>query len=89
MERALRALGGDTDLLPARYGWSMFGEPTERSIPTDMYFACLDGNWNLNGNHIYGEAAVNVTDPAIPSISMPRSTSDASPRARQPRSRAT
>lgn len=56
-------LGGDTDILPARYGYSSFGDPTEREIPCDAYFACLDGNWNLNGNGFWGEAAVSVSDP--------------------------
>ena len=56
-------LAGDTDLLPARYGYSAFGEATERDIPSDMYFACLDGNWNKDGDHLFGEAAISVSDP--------------------------
>jgi hypothetical protein len=56
-------LGGDTDILPARYGFSNFGEPTEQDIPTDSYFACLDGNWNKNGNGLWGQAAVSASDP--------------------------
>ncbi len=40
-----------------------FGEPSERYIPTDMYFACLDGNWNLDGDGLFGEAAVSVANP--------------------------
>jgi hypothetical protein len=27
----------------------------ENDIPSDMYFSCLDGNWDANGNRIYGE----------------------------------
>ena len=53
-------LGGDTDLLPARYGYSEFGPVTERRIPTDLYFGCLDGNWNLDGDGLFGEAAVSM-----------------------------
>jgi hypothetical protein len=56
-------LAGDTDVLPARYGFSAYGEPTERDIPTDMYFACLDGTWNLDGDALYGEAVVSVSNP--------------------------
>jgi hypothetical protein len=56
-------LGGDTDVIPARYGYSAFGPPTEQDIPTDMYFACLDGNWNLDGDALWGEAAINAMDP--------------------------
>jgi hypothetical protein len=58
----LGAPGGDTDVLPARYGFSLFGEPTERDIPSDAYFACLDGNWNRDGDGVFGEAAAG-TDP--------------------------
>ena len=52
-------LGGDTDVLPTRYAFNTyypFGEGT--SIATDLYFQCLDGNWNYNGNSVYGEGAV-------------------------------
>lgn len=56
-------LGGDTDVVPARYGFSQFGPVTEEHIPTDMYFACLDGNWNADGDARWGEAAIplNIT----------------------------
>ncbi len=54
-------LGGDTEVFPFRYGKSYFygGE----FIPTDMYFACLDGNWNRNGNDLFGEGYVNNNIP--------------------------
>jgi len=58
-------LGGDHEVLPVRYGFSSFGPPTERDIPTDMYFACLDGNWNGDGDDLWGEAAtgsLNLVD---------------------------
>ena len=46
-------LGGDVDQVPIRYAWSYFygGE----FIPTDLYYTCLDGNWNANGNHLFAE----------------------------------
>jgi hypothetical protein len=56
-------LAGDTDVIPARYAFSGFGEPSEQNIPTDMYFACLDGNWNNDGDGVFGEAAVNLSNP--------------------------
>jgi hypothetical protein len=56
-------LAGDTDVLPARYGFSDFGPPTEQDIPSDMYFACLDGNWNADGDDLWGEAAINGSNP--------------------------
>ncbi len=50
-------LGGDTDILPARYvDNSFYPASGSTEIPVDMYFACLDGNWNANGNAHYGEA---------------------------------
>ena len=49
-------LGGDTDVLPARYVINTF-YPTysQTSIPVDLYYAALDGNWNANGNAFFGE----------------------------------
>jgi len=54
-------LGGDTDLLPARYATSAFAQGDER-IPADLYFGCLDGNWNQDGDADWGEAAVSAMD---------------------------
>ena len=56
-------LGGDTDVVPARYGYSEFGPETDRYIPTDLYFACLDGNWNADGDALWGEAAIPTDIP--------------------------
>jgi hypothetical protein len=52
-------LGGDTDELPTRYAYTTFygGE----NIACDMYFQCLDGNWNADGDSIFGEGADNTT----------------------------
>lgn len=49
-------LGGDTEVLPTRYVSNTFypyGSHTD--IPVDLYFACLDGNWNANGNSLFCE----------------------------------
>ncbi len=48
-------LGGDTDLIPARYAVSTYIQPPA-SVPTDLYYACLDGNWNADGDDLWGEA---------------------------------
>ena len=47
-------LGGDTDVIPVRYAYTLFyyGGST---IATDLYYQCLDGNWNSNGDDLYGE----------------------------------
>ncbi|MCB1183046.1 VCBS repeat-containing protein [bacterium] len=49
-------LGGDSDVLPPRYINNTF-YPTVgyTSIPCDLYFACLDGNWNADGDSEFGE----------------------------------
>ena len=52
-------LGGDTDVLPARYVSNSFYPATGATdIPVDLYFACLDGNWNANANAFFGEPAL-------------------------------
>ncbi len=58
------ALGGDTEQVPVRYAWISHWNnyqlknmiPNGDLIPADMYFACLDGNWNADGDATYGEA---------------------------------
>ena len=57
-------IGGDTNVVPIRYAWiSHFNHwqllnirPYGEFIPTDMYYACLDGNWNADGDATFGEA---------------------------------
>ena len=49
-------LGGDSDVIPVRYSQSLFfgGE----SIPADIYYGCLDGNWNGDGDSRFGEGDI-------------------------------
>jgi hypothetical protein len=54
-------LGGDTDVIPARFGYTTFY--TGDQIPTDMYFSCLDGTWNADGDSLWGEAFHSLDDP--------------------------
>jgi hypothetical protein len=50
-------LGGDPSLIPIRYARSYaYNLPMGTSIATDYYYACLDGNWNADGDNIFGEA---------------------------------
>jgi hypothetical protein len=42
----------------ARYTYA--GGPDGDSLPSDLYYGDLDGNWDLNGNHVYGEIADDV-----------------------------
>jgi hypothetical protein len=57
-------LGGDTNVVPARIAWAMDCEagyyPDENDIRCDLYFSDLDGNWDANGNHTYGEVDDSV-----------------------------
>ncbi|RKZ19217.1 hypothetical protein DRQ50_02555 [bacterium] len=49
-------LGGDSDILPPRYvNNSLYPPGDSTDIPVELYFAGLDGNWNANGNHRFGE----------------------------------
>lgn len=55
-------LGGDSDVIPLRYIWmhNIVDEiPKGAFIPTDMYYACLDNNWNADGDATYGESNWN------------------------------
>ncbi len=56
-------LGGDVSIVPARYAYAMdcqYGSPSDNNIPCDLYYSDLDGNWNANGNSIYGEITDSV-----------------------------
>ncbi|HEX7401071.1 MAG TPA: C25 family cysteine peptidase, partial [candidate division Zixibacteria bacterium] len=57
-------LGGDTNMVPARIVWAMDSEagyyPDENDIRCDLYFSDLDGTWDANGNHTYGEVEDSV-----------------------------
>src|SRR6266850_1652841 len=48
-------LGGDHETIPLRVVHVTYGEPQD--IPSDAYYADLDGTWDTNGNGIYGEVA--------------------------------
>ncbi|HEX5131271.1 MAG TPA: C25 family cysteine peptidase [Candidatus Krumholzibacteria bacterium] len=46
-------LGGDVGLVPARLGASTY--LGVKDIPVDMYFGCLDGDWNADHDALFGE----------------------------------
>lgn len=52
-------LAGDVDLIPARelyaFDCAYGAYDDENNIPGDMYYSCLDGDWDANNNGIYGE----------------------------------
>ncbi|MDD5706376.1 MAG: C25 family cysteine peptidase [Kiritimatiellae bacterium] len=48
-------LGGDTKVVPYRGAYARCSGITLTLMPTDLYFACLDGSWNQDGDGIWGE----------------------------------
>ncbi|MFX0205166.1 MAG: C25 family cysteine peptidase [Candidatus Hodarchaeota archaeon] len=55
-------LGGDVSVIPHRSFYCMvftFPVPTEDEIPSDLYYAGLDGTWNDDGDGYWGEVADN------------------------------
>jgi len=49
-------LGGDADVVPTRGCYGRAEVTTEDdAIPTDVYFGALDGDWNADGDSLWGE----------------------------------
>jgi len=54
-------LGGDCDgppenqVIPTRGTYAHVGDYTDAYIPSDLYFGCLDGSWNSDGDELWGE----------------------------------
>ncbi len=55
-------LGGDSspvnterNIVPHRGFYGQIGNYEDHDIPSDIYYSCLDGNWDANGNGIWGE----------------------------------
>ena len=56
-------LGGDHTVVPIRYGTGLRNntKPSEQ-IPTDTYFADIDGDWEVDGDGLYGEPKDDAVD---------------------------
>uniref|UniRef100_A0A832MJU2 T9SS type A sorting domain-containing protein n=1 Tax=Eiseniibacteriota bacterium TaxID=2212470 RepID=A0A832MJU2_UNCEI len=52
-------LGGDTEVLPTRFPYTIFYGGNY--IASDLYYSCLDRNWNFDGDSIYGEGYFSPT----------------------------
>ncbi len=49
-------IGGNQYVVPMRMAYQPNGYPQYGdSVPTDLYYACLDGNWNPDGDQHWGE----------------------------------
>ncbi|UCG42141.1 MAG: hypothetical protein JSU73_09690, partial [candidate division WOR-3 bacterium] len=57
-------LGGDTNVIPYRKAFAMVSEgelhDREDSLPCDLYFGDIDGDWDANHNNVFGEVADSV-----------------------------
>ncbi|HNR12428.1 MAG TPA: C25 family cysteine peptidase [Thermodesulfobacteriota bacterium] len=65
-------MGGDCDRLPAEqtiptrgayatyYSWAENAFWEDQYIPCDLYFGCLDGTWNADNDHLWGEPADGI-----------------------------
>ncbi len=49
-------LGGDDSIVPDRNTYVKVGSYIQTTMPTDLYYASLEGTWDSDGDHIYGEA---------------------------------
>jgi hypothetical protein len=54
-------LGGDTELIPTRLAHTIFYSGED--IAADLYYSCLDGNWNADGDSLYGEGYYSPVNP--------------------------
>lgn len=68
-------LGGDDEVVPIRTvfidtGWGTI----DYNMPSDLYYGCLDNDWDGNGNGVYGEEVDNVD--LIPEVSVGRFTAE-------------
>jgi peptidase C25-like protein len=62
-------LGGTAALVPTRYAYTVFYGGA--LLPTDLYFSCLDGSWNADGDALWGEGYASASDPGDDADLMP------------------
>ncbi|MDP6798088.1 MAG: C25 family cysteine peptidase, partial [Candidatus Krumholzibacteria bacterium] len=55
-------IGGDTSEIPVRYSTIRIAWE-EKEVPTDLYYSCLDGNWNGDGDEHWGEGFSSASNP--------------------------
>ena len=63
------SLGGDVSIVPFRYLWCFAQEGYEDQLPSDMYYACLDGTLNDDGDDRWGEVG---EDDLLPELGIGR-----------------
>ena len=58
---------GDVDQVPIRYAYVPDGYETPPLVPTDLYYADLDGNWDDNGDGLFADIENDVID-GVPDV---------------------
>jgi hypothetical protein len=53
-------LGGDVNVVPYRGCYGRVGSEIDNTMPCDLYFSDLDGDFNADGDNIWGETSDNV-----------------------------
>ena len=53
-------LGGDVSVVPYRGFLCIHSVYSDYDMEADMYFGCLDGTFDADGDHVYGEPCDNV-----------------------------
>ena len=62
-------LGGDVSIVPYRSLWCVATEEEQDQLPADMYYACLDGTLNDDGDELWGEVG---EDDLLPELGIGR-----------------
>ncbi len=62
-------MGGDVDLVPSRSLWCFAQTDYEDNIPSDSYYACLDGTLNDDDDNRWGEVG---EDDLLPELAIAR-----------------
>jgi hypothetical protein len=48
-------LAGDDEIIPIRGVYGHVGNTVDNWMPCDLYYECLDGTWNQDGDDLWGE----------------------------------
>jgi len=67
-------LGGDVDVIPCRLAY-VYRYGRTQNIPCDLYYADLDGDWDLDGDDVFGELEDSVD--LYPDVSVGRMAASA------------
>ena len=69
-------LGGDVDLVPYRSLWCHAQEGYDDYVPSDSYYACLDGTLNDDGDNKWGEIGEDDLLPELAIARLPFNNAD-------------